>query len=121
MVDMKKGAEVIGYNGRVHVLFETDTLSESMIVKVNQADFKTYEGGGLSHAYAFEITAYDLNGEKEIKQFKKQFPIRVQYDADAFTPEEEEQLQLYYYDEETGEWTALISEVDYKNHIFDRL
>jgi RHS repeat-associated protein len=111
------GGKIDVLKGKVKVTFPEGALQEDVIL---QAGFPSADALPENYsAHVFELRAFangsaargeGLQGEQtEITQFDQPLTIEVDYSDLTLTEEQEQELFLYWYNEETGDWHALES------------
>jgi len=121
-----RGGKAEGLKGKVKVDFPDGALDQDVTVFINNPLPESMPPFSLS-GNPFEINAYPLkdksgdalraftadreNKGKEINKFNQEVEIEVAYDESLY-PNTEQDLVIYWYDEETGQWEPLFSHVN---------
>ncbi|MBI3153001.1 MAG: hypothetical protein HYZ21_12760, partial [Chloroflexi bacterium] len=94
-------------NGKVRVTFPDGSLDEDIILNAGFPSAGHLPESGFSQN-VFELKAHAKSDERrEVKRFKTPLTIEVDYSGMTLTAAQEDELYLYWYNEETGDWHAL--------------
>ncbi len=108
--EVRKGeGHVSALNGRVRITFPDGALDEDIILNAGFPSAGHLPESGFSQN-VFELKAHAKTDERrEVKRFKTPLAIEVDYSGIELTEAQEDELYLYWYNEETGDWHALES------------
>ncbi len=96
-------------NGKVRVTFPEGALDEDIVLNAGFPATDRLPKNGFSQN-VFELKAHAKADEgREVKRFKTPLTIEVDYSGIELTEAQEDELYLYWYNEETGDWHALES------------
>lgn len=110
------GGELQSADGKVEVKFPLGAIKEDVLVQFGNPNSDTMPAFSLS-GEPFELKAQGQTSKQALNQFETPIEIKVDYGDLKFSPQEESNLYLYWYNPETGEWLALPSSVNPETNV----
>jgi RHS repeat-associated protein len=106
---------LISDDKKVELNFPEKALAESIYLDVRDPSPSSITGYSLS-GNPVEVVAVGVKSRQNVYQFENDFSISIHYDPERIFGWHEEDLSIYYYDEDSDDWWALATEVDPKNN-----
>ena len=100
-----KASTISAKNGKVKVSVPAGAATEDLLVDVRDAGPDSERGYSLS-GYPIEIVAVGSNTKKNIDKFNEEITISIQYDPENIYDWAEDDLKIFYFDEETMDSVA---------------
>ena len=110
-----KASTISAKNGKVKVSVPAGAATEDLLVDVRDAGPDSERGYSLS-GYPIEIVAVGSNTKKNIDKFNEEITISIQYDPENIYDWAEDDLKIFYFDEETMDWWPVATAVDKTTH-----
>jgi hypothetical protein len=115
----KNGGKIDIRNGKVKVTFPQGALTEDVVINAGFPSADALPENFSSsvfelRAFAKEEQGSGVQNKREITHFSEPLTIEVDYSDLVLTEEQEQELFLYWYNPETGDWNALESSRDPK-------
>jgi hypothetical protein len=115
-VNKLNGGKVQDTKQRISLDVQKDSISEDIIIEARPP--ASYKQPNFSLSWnPMEIVAVGKTSGKNITSFNKPIPITMRYYRENIITGSEDDLSIYYYDENINDWLAIPTTVDKKNQL----
>nr|WP_207683521.1 toxin TcdB middle/N-terminal domain-containing protein [Desulfonema magnum] len=112
------GGTVVLQDGSARAEFPPGAVSERLTITIKKLEGPATpppNGGFVLIGSAYEITAEDSEGNP-VTVFDEEIEISLKYYPESLGEIDESELKIHYFDEDSGQWIAMQSELNLDNH-----
>ena len=115
-IAMNKGGYVSGLNGKVKIDVPSTVADQDLVFEVRNPSQNKQPSYSLTWN-PIEIIAVGKNTGLNVTKFKEPITLQIKYEEDEIFDWSENDLVIFYYDEETNQWHPIKTVVDSTNNI----
>jgi len=113
--EIGKATTIIANGGKVRIDIPASAISENLLIDVRDPGPSNVRGYSLS-GLPVEILAVGENTKTNISSFKDKYTLTVRYDPENIFGWTEDDLSLFYFDEDTLDWWPIPTTVNKTTH-----